>query len=184
LPYQTSRSRFAVREALLVGIGAAASFVFLNHQALYLDRPFRVSDAPIESYILATAVLYLFLRLVIVVAEMRPPRAHEELVRCPECGQWLDDRSAAGLEAHRRIELTPKPSTKEVVSAVALRKAVDAARFDPHSPSENPVAAPIPIRQKPANLSATDLIAAFRDPDFLERARHSPKPPPDPRLKR
>jgi len=184
LPYQTSRSRFAVREILLVGVAAAAAFVFLNHTALYLERPFQIADARIESYILATFVLYLFLRLVIIVAEMRPPRGHAELVRCPECGQWLDDRSVAGLEAHRRIELTPKPSPKEVVSAVALRKAVDAARFGPHSPAENQVAAPAPIRQKPANLAETDLAAALHDPDFLERARHSPRPPPDPRLKR
>lgn len=184
MPYQTSGSRFVVREALLVGIAAAASFVFLNHQALYLERPFRVADARIESYILATAILYLFLRLVIIVAEMRPPRVHAELVRCPECGQWLDDRSGAGLEAHRRIELTPKPSPKEVVSAIALRKALDAARFGPYSPSENRVAAPIPIRKKPANLAEPDLIAALNDPDFLERARHSPRPPSDPRLKR
>lgn len=184
MPYPTSRSRFVVREALLVGIAAAASFVFLNHEALYLDRPFQVANARIEPYFLATSILYLFLRLVIVVTEMRPPRAHADLVRCPECGQWLDDRSSAGLEAHRRIELTPKPSPKEVVSAVALRKAVDAARFGPRSPPENQVAAPIPIRQKPANLAETDLIAALNDPDFLERMRHSPRPPPDPRLKR
>lgn len=180
----TSRSRFVVREALLVGIAAAASFVFLNHEALYLDPPFRIAEARIESYLLATSVLYLFLRLVIIVAEMRPARAHAELVRCPECGQWLDDRSSAGLEAHRRIELTPKPSPKEVVSALALRKAVDAARFGPRSPPENPVAAPILIRQKSADLAETDLIAALNDPDFLERMRHGPRPPTDPRLKR
>jgi hypothetical protein len=172
-----------VREALLVGIAAAASFVFLNHEILYLDRPFQVADSRIEPYLLATAILYLFLRLVIAVAEMRPARAPAELVRCPECGQRLDDRSAAGLEAHRRIELTPRPSPKEVVSAVALRKAVDAARFGPHSPAENE-GARVPIGQKPVNLADADLLAALNDPDFLERARHSPQPPPDPRLKR
>ncbi|TMA01391.1 MAG: hypothetical protein E6J92_07295 [Methanobacteriota archaeon] len=127
--FPTRSSRFVVREILLVGIAAAASFVFINHDNLYLSHPFRLSDARIESYFLATAMAYLFLRLVIVALELRLPRGHSELVRCPECGQWLDDPSAAGLEAHRRIELTPKPSRKEIVSAVALRKAVDAARF-------------------------------------------------------
>src|SRR3989440_13035795 len=128
--FQMRSSRFVVREILLVGIAAAASFVFINHDNLYLSHPFRLSDARIESYFLATAMVYLFLRLVIVALELRPPREHGEGVRCPEGGQWLDDSSAAGLEAHRRIELTPKPSRKEIVSAGALRKGVDAARVD------------------------------------------------------
>jgi hypothetical protein len=181
--FQTRSSRFVVREILLVGIAAAAAFVFINHDNLYLSHPFRLSDARIESYSLATAMIYLFLRLVIVALELRPPRAYAAPVRCPECGQWLDDPTTAGLEAHRRIELTPKPSQKEIVSAVALRKAVDAARFGnltPPIPSEEPnPAAPIP-----ANPTSEDLIAALNDPDFLERMRHSPDPPTDRRLKR
>lgn len=168
----------------MLGIAASAAFVFLNHEALYLDRPFVVSDARIESYLLATAILYLFLRMVLVVAEIRPARKHNELVRCPECGQWLDDPSNTALEAHRRIELTPKPSRKEVVSAVALRRAVDAARFGPPIDPENRIPAQSPIHQNPANPGEPDLVAALHDPNFLERARHSPKTPRDPRLKR
>src|SRR5436853_7449014 len=61
--FQTRSSRFVVREILLVGIAAAASFVFINHDNLYLSHPFRLSDARIESYFLATAMVYLFLRL-------------------------------------------------------------------------------------------------------------------------
>ncbi len=153
--FQTRSSRFVVREILLVGIAAAASFVFINHDNLYLSHPFRLSDVRIESYFLATAMVYLFLRLVIVALELRPPRGHGELVRCPECGQWLDDPSAAGLEAHRRIELTPKPSRE-----------------------------PNPAALIPANATSEDLVAALDDPDFLERMRHSPRPPADRRLKR
>src|SRR5437879_5045000 len=101
-------------------------------------------------------MVYLFLRLVIVALELRPARGHAELVRCPECGQWLDDPSAAGLEAHRRIELTPKPSRKEIVSAVALRKAVDAARFGnlthPMESQEPNPAALIPAHAKKADI--------------------------------
>ena len=182
--YQKSGSRFAAREVLLVGIAAAASFVFLNHENLYLDRPFAFADARIESYILATTVLYLFLRLVIIVAEMRSPRRHEELVRCPECGQWLDDPTTAGLEAHRRIELTPRPSPKEIVSAVALRRAIEAARFGTPNPRGRRADERSPAAPRPENPAVQDLIAALNDPDFLERARHSPRPPSDPRLKR
>src|SRR5256714_4830163 len=125
--FQTSSSRFVAREILLVGIAAAASFVFINHDNLYLSHPFRLSDARIESYFLATAMVYLFLRLVIVALELRPPRGHGEVVRCPECGQWLDDPSAAGLGAPRPIELTPARSRKEIVSAGAPPEAGGAA---------------------------------------------------------
>jgi len=180
--FQTRSSRFVVREILLVGIAAAAAFVFINHDNLYLSHPFRLSDARIESYSLATAMIYLFLRLVIVALELRPPRSYAP-VRCPECGQWLDDPTTAGLEAHRRIELTPKPSQKEIVSAVALRKAVDAARRgNVTHPTQSEE--PSPPTLIPANAASEDLVAGLNDPDFLERMRHSPRPPTDRRLKR
>ena len=181
--FQTRSSRFVVREILLVGIAAAAAFVFINHDNLYLSHPFRLSDARIESYSLATAMIYLFLRLVIVALELRPPRSYAP-VRCPECGQWLDDPTTAGLEAHRRIELTPKPSQKEIVSAVALRKAVDAARLGNLTPPIRAVVGSNPAAPIPANATSEDLVKALNDPDFLERMRHSPEPPTDRRLKR
>jgi len=182
--FQTRSSRFVVREVLLVGIAAAAAFVFINHDNLYLSHPFRLADARIESYSLATAMIYLFLRLVIVALELRPAQTHAELVRCPECGQWLDDPTAAGLEAHRRIELTPKPSQKEIVSAVALHKAVDAARLGNPTPPIRAVVGSNPAAPIPANATSEDLVKALNDPDFLERMRHSPQPPTDRRLKR
>jgi len=182
--YQNSGSRFVAREILLVGIAAAASFVFINHENLYLDHPFAFADARIESYILATTVLYLFLRLVLIAAEMRSPRVHAELVRCPECGQWIDDPTTAGLEAHRRIELTPKPSPKEIASAVALRRALEAARLGVPSAAGRRMDERTRAAPRPENSASLDRIETHNDPDFLERARHSPKPPSDPRLKR
>jgi hypothetical protein len=180
--FRSSSSRFAVREILLLGIAVAAAFVFINHDNLYLTHPFRLADVRIESYTLAAAMIYLFLRLVIVALELRPTRSHAHAVRCPECGEWLDDPTAAGLEAHRRIELTPKPSQREIVSAVALRKAVDAARLANLSPPiQNATEPPSSV---PTNGMSQDLVAALNDPDFLERMRHSPQPPADPRLKR
>jgi hypothetical protein len=169
----------------LVGLAAAAAFVFINHENLYLTHPFQLADVRIESYALATIMIYLFLRLVVLALEMRPARARANLVRCPECGQWLDARTAASLAAHRRVELTPKPSQKEVVSAVALRKAVDAAhlpgvpRLLPENLGTNVSVLP------PENLLIPDVTAARADvdPDYLERMRHSPLPS-DPRLKR
>jgi hypothetical protein len=159
--------------------------VFINHENLYLTHPFQLADVRIESYALATVMIYLFLRLVILALEMRPTRAPANLVRCPECGQWLDARTAGAVAAHRRIELTPKPSPKEVVSAVALRRAVDAARL-PSVPRRLPgnletnVVVPPPANALPPDVTAAQAEA---DPDYLERMRHSPERP-DPRLRR
>ncbi len=165
-------------EALLVGLAAAGAFVFINHENLYLTHPFQLADVRIESYALATIMMYLFLRLVILAFEMRPARALANRVRCPECGQWLDARTAAGLAAHRRIELTPKPSQKEVVAAVALRRAVDATRLPSvarHLPNnlETNVAIPAPTNALPLDVTAAK---AETDPAYLERMRHSPFP--------
>jgi len=167
----------------LVGLAAAGAFVFINHENLYLTHPFQLADVRIESYALATIMIYLFLRLVILALEMRPTRAPANLVRCPECGQWLDVRTAAGLAAHRRIELTPKPTQKEIVAAVALRRAVDATRLPNiprHLPGDLEMNAAVP---PPVNAGITDPTATKADPDYLERMRHSPLPS-DPRLKR
>ncbi len=188
--YQSRETRFALREIALVALAGTASFLFINHENLYFKGPFVLSSAPLEAYFLATIVIYLFLRLVIIAAEMRFPRAHGELVRCPECGQWLDDPTAAGLEAHHRIFLTSKPSEQEIVSALALRKAVDAARLGAQgsraASRDDTPAAPIDLDDDsgPDLLAALDEPDLLDDPDFLERLRHSPNPPREPRLKR
>ena len=176
--YSTRSGRSLRGEGLLAGLAAAAAFVFINHENLYLTHPFQLADVRIESYALATIMIYLFLRLVILALEMRPARARTNMMRCPECGQWLDARAAESIAAHRRIELTPKPSQKEVVSAIALRRAVDATYY-PSVPRHVPgaleanAAVPPPVNApKPEVASAQ----AETDPDYLERMRHSPLP--------
>ena len=179
--FQTWRGRFATREVILVSLAAVASFLFINHDNLYLTQAFSLSIAPLESYLLATIVIYLFLRLLVIALDIRPIRTHAELVRCPECGQWLDDPTTSGLEAHRKVELTPRPTEKEIVSAIALRRAVDASRLG--SSVKTPRDA-LPLKEVPSNLLSADLVAALDDPDLLERLRHSPGPARDPRVKR
>ena len=181
--FATREAHFAFREVVILALAGLAAFLFLNHENLYLTGPFTLSKAPLEAYLLATTVIYLFLRLVVVTLEMRVPRARAELVRCPECGQWIDDSTAESREAHHRIELTPKPSPKAIVSTVALRKAVDAARVAGKA-SEAIPQPKIPVAGNPEIVSGADLLAALRDPDLLERLRHSPNLPRDPRLKR
>src|SRR5205823_3534447 len=97
--FPTRSSRYVLRELLLLVIAVAAAFVFINHDNLYLNHPFRLADARIESYLLASVVIYLFLRVAIIALEMRPPRPADGLLRCPECGQWIDGRSAGTSSA-------------------------------------------------------------------------------------
>lgn len=183
LGFRTREAHFAFREVLILALAGLASFLFINHANLYLMGPFTLSKAPLEAYLLATTVIYLFLRLVVIAMEMREPRARAEQVRCPECGQWIDDPTSAGREAHHRIELTRRPSEKAIVSTVALRKAVDAARVAGKASEASPPPE-IPAASDFENVSSPDLLEALNDPDLLERLRHSPNPPRDPRLKR
>jgi len=182
--YRTRERRSAAREFAIVSLAGLASFLFLNHENLYLRGPFALSNAPIEAYFLATIVIYLFLRMLIIAAGMRPTRSRRGAIHCPECGQRLDTLTAAGREAHRRIELTPKPSEREIVSAVALRKAVDAAHFSARASNAVSRDDVTTSARDLENVSSRDLVAAIDDPDLLERLRHSPNPPRDPRLKR
>ena len=182
--FRTRDKRLAAREFAIVSLAGLASFLFLNHENLYLREPFALSNAPLEAYFLATIVIYLFLRMLIIAVEMRPTRAHEGAIRCPECGQRLDTLTAAGREAHRRIELTPKPSEKEIVSAVALRKAVDAAHFTARASKAVSRDSITTSGRDLENVPSRDLVAAIDDPDLLERLLHGPNPPRDPRLKR
>ncbi len=181
--FDTREAWFALREVLILALAGLASFLFINHANLYLSGPFTLSKAPIEAYLLATTVIYLFLRLMVIAVGMRVPRTHAELVRCPECGQWIDDPTPGGREAYPGVERTPKPSEKAIVSTVALRKAVDAARVTGKASQAAPQAE-LPAGKDFENASSPDLLAALNDPDLLERLRHSPNPPRDPRLKR
>ena len=180
--FQTQERRFAMREALFLGIAALGAWLFLDHELLEGRTP---PAWNLSEFLVSTIVVYLFLRTIVVIVEMRTPRAHAELVRCPECGQWLDDPSAAGRAAHHRIEMTPKPSDSEIASAVALRKAFDAVRVAAQTSrdAERMQGPPTP-RVPLENISSKDLVAAIDDPDLLERLRHGPNPPSDPRLKR
>src|SRR3989454_4754488 len=107
--FRTRERRSAARELAIVSLAGVASFLFMNHENLYLSGPFALSNAPLEAYFLATIVIYLFLRMLIIAAGMRPTRARPRSLRCPECGQRLDTLTAAGRGSHRPVQLTPQP---------------------------------------------------------------------------
>lgn len=117
-----------MREAAILAIAAVAAVVFLNHEFFYLRGDFTPYRGPLSAYILLTAVVYLLVRVVFLVAAMFFPRKRPEFIVCPECGRALEDASPHGKAEHRRIALTPKPTEKEVLSAIMLRKAIDDAR--------------------------------------------------------
>jgi hypothetical protein len=177
---QTSSSRFVRREILLFVIAVAVSVAFLNHENLYLENGFRLITRRIEPYLLVTAVAYLFLRFAVIAVELRPPRVHAELVRCPECGQWMDDTSAAGPAAHQKADAAAKttrqPTPKDAVPVAALRRAIDAARSVTPM-SEDPETTPDAAGATSQNVDSRDLVKALGDPSFLEPMRRAPKPP-------
>ena len=117
----------ALREGLFVMVAAFGAVLFLQHGLLYLKGA-RVEASPPSAYLLVTVILYGFLRVVVVLARMRPPVVRGGLERCPECGQPLEDGTPKGLEAHLQTPKTPKPTEREVLASVALRKAIDEAR--------------------------------------------------------
>ncbi len=76
--------REALREVLFVVICGAGAWLFLNHGILYL-RGDPLPAIPMEAYVLTTAVLYLFVRSLTLVAGGRALPARDD-ARCPECG--------------------------------------------------------------------------------------------------
>lgn len=120
----------AVRELLLLGLLAGAAVLFINHGLLYFTGDTTARSTRPEAYVVTTLVLYLFVRGVYLVLSLRPPRVQGDLVLCPECGQELDDPTPKGLADHHRVPVTPRPTERDVIAAIALRKAVDEARFN------------------------------------------------------
>ncbi len=173
--------RFALRETLFVGLAGIGAWLFVNHEIL---RGGQAPSLDLSVYVVSTVVIYLFLRSLVMVAEMGRPRTHVALMECPECHQPLHDATAVGRGTHNRIELTPKPTEKAIVSAVALRRAVDATRFpgrvvDPREGTDRRA-----IRGAAENTSGKDLLDALRDPDLVDAILRIPNAPDDSRIKR
>lgn len=170
----------SVREALIVTIAAFGAVLFLNHPLLYLEDGFVPYSGPLAAYVLVTVVLWLFLRGALFAAAMRPVRVRDGVEICPECGQRLDDGTPSGLETHRRVPLTPRPTEREVIAAVALRRAVDDARAIPrhaHPVAGNPLARITEdVENRPRSLDPTSQPP--NNPP-AERAPKGPRTPQD-----
>ena len=169
----------ALKEVLLLGIAAIAAALFYNHEVLYFDGSAPRPTDP-AAYVVLTTILYLLLQVARLAFSFRGPKVRGDLILCPECGQPLDDGTPKGVEAHHEAVLTPRPTEKEVLAAVALRKAIDDARVAAQRSAA--VRANVPellgqIENPPVDL--TDIPDAGR-PLVIRRVVRGPPGPPKP----
>jgi len=120
--------RTTAREFAVLAVAAIGAYLFFIHGSLYIVPPGTARPLNLEGFLLVTAILYLFLRLVFVVAGLYYPRPAPQYTVCEECGKILDETPPPA--ATRRPALGPshRPTEKEVLAAVMLRKAIDDAR--------------------------------------------------------
>ncbi len=116
------------REFAVLAVAAVGAYLFFIHGSLYLQSGSAGRPLTLEGFLLVTAIFYLFLRLIFVVAALYYPRPAAQLAICPECGKILDETTPGGTSRHTTPTLSRKPTEKEVLAAVMLRKAIDDAR--------------------------------------------------------
>lgn len=116
------------REFAVLAVAAVGSYLFFIHGMLYLQPGGTGRPLSLEGFLLVTALMYLFLRLVFVVAGLYYPRAAPRYTVCAECGKVLDQTAPQAPARHPAAGLSHRPTEKEVLAAVMLRKAIDDAR--------------------------------------------------------
>ncbi len=159
-------ANLAVRELLLLGLLASAAVLFINHGLLYFTGDTTPRSTRPEAYVVTTLVLYVFVRGTFLVLGLRPPRVHGDLVLCPECGQELEDATPKGLADHYGTTVTPRPTERDVLAAIALRKAVDEARYNAQRRSAGPDPLAALLKGDIENLtSAVQFVRGTRAPE-------------------
>ena len=116
-----------VREGLFVALSFAGAWLFLNHDLLYFLPSVRPAAAPRYAYAVVTAIIYLFMRGVSMVAGLRLPQKAEG--RAPKMSGY------PGVKPVRRI--IPAPMDRETSGSPAddLRAAIAAVEWMPRSES-------------------------------------------------
>ncbi len=128
---EQSESRYLermAREFAVLAVSAVGAYLFFIHGSLYLQSGSAARPLTLEGFLLVTAIFYLFLRLIFVVASLYYPRPATQFAICPECGKILDETTPGSAARHASPALSRKPTEKEVIAAVMLRKAIDDAR--------------------------------------------------------
>lgn len=169
----------ALKETLLLGIAAIAAALFHNHEILYFDGSAPRPTDP-AAFVVLTTILYLLLQVARLAFSVRGPKVRGDLILCPECGQPLDDGTPKGVEAHQEVALTPRPTEKEVLAAVALRKAIDDARVAAErSAAVRASVSDLPGRIENPSLDLEEIPDTGR-PLVIRRVVRGPPGPPKP----
>lgn len=127
---ELSGSRYArttAREFAVLGVAAVGAYLFFIHGSLYLQSGSIARPLTLEGFLLVTAILYLFLRLNFAVAGLYYPRRTEHVV-CEECGRAVEPTAPHEATHGPRTNHPRRPTEKEVLAAVLLRRAIDDAR--------------------------------------------------------
>lgn len=174
-----SESRFArttAREFAVLAVAGVGAYLFFIHGSLYLQPGSAARPLTLEGFLLVTAILYLFLRLIFVVATLYYPQAEPVKTVCETCGRALFEETLKDTARHYRIRPSRRPTEKEVLAAVMLRKAIDDARRlsrkDLAGPRSDEVRllgdvenAPVPPEEFERILRQLDSPRSPRDPD-------------------
>ena len=179
-------ARTTAREFAVLAVAALGAYLFFIHGSLYLQPGSAARPLTFEGFLLVTTILYLLLRLIFVVASLYYPRARPAYVVCPDCGRALEDDATKTAERHRKHPLSPKPTEKEVLAAIMLRKAIDDARRSARKDLSGPRAHVVRLPGNPENLPLPmdELERILRDLDKPRGSRGSqdrtPRAPPGP----
>ncbi len=176
--------RATAREFAVLAIAALGAFLFFIHGSLYLQPGSAGRPLTLEGFLLVTAILYLFLRLIFVVAGLYLPQRSPEYAVCPECGRAYDEGRPAEAEAHHRVSLARKPTEKEVLAAIMLRRAIDEARRsaqkDLVGPRSEIVRLPGVIENERVPPEEFDRILRQLDSAHRSAGDRRPREPPGP----
>lgn len=173
---ELSESRYfrsTAREFAVLAVAAVGAFLFFIHGSLYLQPGSTARPLTLEGFLLVTTILYLFFRLVFVVAGFYFPRSRPEYVVCPECGRAFDEATHTDAAAHRRDPVTPRPTEKEVMAAIMLRKAIDDARRSSRRDLAGPldVAARLPGDVENAGVAPDEFDRILKELDASRGGR-------------
>ena len=181
-------ARLAIRESAILAVAVVAAFLFDIHPSFYGGQP-RTVGMPSWVLVLLVVVVYLLLRMLFLIGSMFYRAQEPELVLCPECGRLYDESRPEALQAHHRITLSPKPTEREILAAIMLRKAIDDARRSstrnlagpkvvvadlPSGDVENP---PVPVAEFERILKDLDVANAPRRGPSGRRPRGPPEFP-------
>ena len=157
--------RTVARECAVLAVAAVGAFLFFIHGSLYLQAGSTARPVTLEGFLLVTTIVYLFLRLIFVVAGFYLPRARTEYVVCPECGRAYDEATPDAAEHHRRAPLSPRPTEREVLAAIMLRKAIDEARASARKDLSGPSAIRLPGEVENASVPPEEFDRILRQLD-------------------